>query len=134
MAKRAALAHALNQALACAVVEQESSWDPWSIRYEPDFRSRYVAPLGLPPTVEIARSISWGLMQIMGQTARDLGYAGPMAQLLEPETGLDWGCRKLAQCFQLANGDPEAALLHWNGGADTTYPAQVLARTQKYEG
>ena len=48
-------------ALVCAVIEQESAWNTHAIRYEPGFRTRYVAPLGLPPTEEVARSISWGL-------------------------------------------------------------------------
>ena len=71
LARAAAAQHSLDAALICAIVEQESAWDPHAIRYEPAFRSRYVAPLGLPPTEEVARSISWGLMQVMGQVARE---------------------------------------------------------------
>jgi len=84
-------------ALVCAVVEQESAWDTHAIRYEPGFRTRYVAPLGLPPTEEIARSISWGLMQVMGQVAREHGFSGKfLSELCEPATGLDVGCTVLA--------------------------------------
>jgi hypothetical protein len=70
LARTIASAHGLDPALVCAVVEQESAWDADAIRYEPAFRARYVPPLELPPTEEIARSISWGLMQVMGQVAR----------------------------------------------------------------
>ena len=70
LARTTASAHGLDPALVCEVVEQESAWDADAIRYEPAFRTRYVAPLELPPTEEIARSISWGLMQVMGQVAR----------------------------------------------------------------
>ena len=76
LASAIASQHALDPALVCAIIEQESSWDTHAIRYEPAFRSRYVAPLGLPPTEEIARSISWGLMQVMGQSAREHSFAG----------------------------------------------------------
>ena len=109
LARSAALKHALDfafsvsgatydaSALVCAVVEQESAWDAHAIRYEPAFRTRYVAPLGLPPTEEVARSISWGLMQVMGQVAREHGFSGKfLSALCEPAAGLDIGCAVLA--------------------------------------
>jgi len=98
-------------ALVCAVVEQESAWDVHAIRYEPAFRTRYVAPLGLPPTEEIARSISWGLMQVMGQVAREHGYQGKfLSALCEPAAGLDIGCAVLAA--RLASARAHAAPSH----------------------
>src|SRR6267142_5325096 len=45
LARRIAAAHGLEPALVCAVIEQESAWNPWAVRYEPGFLSRYVAPL-----------------------------------------------------------------------------------------
>src|SRR5271155_4197450 len=93
LARDAAAKHSLDAALVCAIVEQESAWDAHAIRYEPAFRTRYVAPLGLPPTEEIARSISWGLMQVMGQVAREHGFESKfLSALCEPEFGLDTGC------------------------------------------
>ncbi|MGA7913605.1 MAG: transglycosylase SLT domain-containing protein, partial [Candidatus Acidiferrales bacterium] len=68
--------HGVDETLVCAVIEQESAWDTHAMRYEPGFRAHYVAPLRLPPTEEIARSISWGLMQVMGQVAREHGFTG----------------------------------------------------------
>jgi hypothetical protein len=92
-------------ALVCAVVEQESAWDAHAIRYEPAFRTRYVAPLGLPPTEEVARSISWGLMQVMGQVAREHGFSGKfLSALCEPAAGLDIGCAVLASKLVAAIG------------------------------
>jgi len=82
IARTIAQQHALDPALVCAIVEQESSWDTHAMRYEPGFRARYVAPLGLPPTEEVARSISWGLMQVMGQSARASGFAGKFLSAL----------------------------------------------------
>jgi soluble lytic murein transglycosylase-like protein len=132
LARRTAANLNLDGALVCAIVDQESEWDTWSIRYEPGFRSRYVAPLELPPTAEIARSISWGLMQLMGQSARELGYTGQLAQLCDPATGLEWGCREFARKLKEAADDDVKALLLWNGGANPQYPAQVLARVKNY--
>ena len=97
LARAAAAYHELDSALVCAIVEQESAWNPHAIRYEPAFRTRYVAPLGLPPTEEIARSISWGLMQVMGQVAREHGFQAKfLSALCDPALGLDIGCAVLA--------------------------------------
>ena len=45
LAHGAAEAEGLDTALVCAVVEQESGWNPWAMRYEPAFFAKYVAPL-----------------------------------------------------------------------------------------
>src|SRR5277367_4082004 len=105
LARTIAYEHGLDPALVCAVVEQESAWDAHAIRYEPGFRARYVAPLGLPPTEEIARSISWGLMQVMGQVAREHGFAGKfLSPLCDPAAGLEVGCAVLAAKSARASG------------------------------
>lgn len=43
LARKAAASQSLDPALVCAVVEQESNWNPWAMRYEPAFFSKYVA-------------------------------------------------------------------------------------------
>lgn len=117
----------------CAVVEQESSWEPFAIRYEPAFRSRYVAPLGLPPTEEVARSTSWGLMQVMGQLAREHGFSDKfLTALSDAQAGLEIGCTVLAAKLKTAAGDLAKGLNLWNGGANPTYAQEVLAKLEKY--
>ncbi|HEV2298289.1 MAG TPA: transglycosylase SLT domain-containing protein [Candidatus Acidoferrales bacterium] len=148
LAKQAAARHGLAPEIVCAVCEQESSWNPWAIRYEPAFRQRYVAPLGLPPTEEIARSMSWGLMQVMGETAREAGFGEKfLSALADPATGLEFGCIVLAGKFRhaaltLAESGASAALAPhelvrsglelWNGGANPDYAAQALSRADKF--
>jgi len=133
LAKKIAGEVGVDGALVCAVVEKESSWETWAIRYEPAFRARYVAPLELPPTAEIARSMSWGLMQLMGQSARELGFNGPLPQICDPATGLLWGAKKLARVIEDAHGDVAVGLELWNGGADPKYAADAMARMKNYE-
>jgi soluble lytic murein transglycosylase-like protein len=134
LARAAAAAHELDPALVCAVVEQESAWDAHAIRYEPAFRSRYVAPLGLPPTEEVARSISWGLMQVMGQVAREHGFSGKfLSALCDPAVGLDIGCAVLSAKISAASENVVRALELWNGGANADYAPQVLARMATYK-
>ena len=104
LARTIAANHALDPALVCAVIEQESAWDAHAIRYEPAFRTRYVAPLGLPPTEEVARSISWGLMQVMGQVAREHNFAAKfLSALCDPAAGIEIGCTVLVSKFAIAS-------------------------------
>jgi soluble lytic murein transglycosylase-like protein len=134
LARAIGLRHALDPSLVCAVIEQESAWDAHAIRYEPGFRATYVAPLRLPPSEEIARSISWGLMQVMGQVAREHEFSGKyLTALCEPATGIEIGCRVLAAKLADAPGVLSRALQLWNGGGNAEYAAQVLARVSNYK-
>jgi len=122
----------LDGAVVCAIVEQESDWNPGATRYEPAFYSRYILPLNIPAEEGRQRATSWGLMQIMGETAVENGYPGPIPALLDPATGLKWGCIHFAKVLGRSSGDVYSALLHWNGGANQSYPGQVIARIDKY--
>ena len=154
LARRAAEAHALWPEVVCAIVEQESSWNPWALRYEPAFYERYLAPFltarppdvpaprlgaltssSIPddPTESHARAFSWGLMQVMGQAAREHGFNGvSLAALCDPAAGIEIGCRVFAAKLAAAEGNVARALLLWNGGGDREYPAAVLARASRY--
>ena len=82
-----------------------------AIRYEPGFRARYVTPLEFNPTEEIARSISWGLMQVMGQVAREHEFQRPfLSALCDPSAGLTFGCIVLAAKITAASGDAPRGL------------------------
>ena len=154
LAHRAAEAHALWPELVCAIVEQESAWNPWALRYEPAFYDKYIAtsltarPLdrqtsGLialtspeipdDPTESRARAFSWGLMQVMGQVAREHGFtSASLASLCDPAVGIEIGCRVFAAKLAAAEGNVTRALLLWNGAGNRDYPAAVLARTEHY--
>ena len=136
IAKSTAIAHGLAPELVCAVCEHESSWDPWAVRFEPAFEERYIKPMiaKLPATEAMLRAVSFGLMQLMGETARELGFAGKfVTELCDPLAGLEFGCRKLANCMKLANSDIRAALLKYNGGGDPNYPDLVMPLIGKYK-
>lgn len=136
-ARKAATAQSLDPALVSAVIEQESGWNPWAMRYEPAFFSKYVASLytnnKISASEAYARGFSWGLMQVMGQVARETGFDAPfLAALCDPEQGLAIGCKVLRKKFDAMAGDTTRALLAWNGGANPSYAAQVLARRPHY--
>ena len=137
LAQRAAEAEGLEPALVCAVVEQESGWNPWAMRYEPAFFAKYVAPLytnnKVGATEAYARGISWGLMQVMGQTAREKGASSLyLSTLCDPAVGLAIGCRILRLKLDAAGGNAARTLLAWNGGANPDYADEVLARVGRY--
>ena len=134
-ARKWAAVHSLDAAVVCAVCEQESGWNPYAMRFEPAFLQHYVKPVDpvAPTTMEISRACSWGLMQVMGLVALELGWRGMyLSDLCDPDRGADFGCRKLKQCFEWAGGQVEKALLHYNGGGNLFYAKQVLARVEKY--
>jgi len=137
LARKAAAAHSLDSALVCAIVEQESGWNPWAMRYEPAFFNKYVASLytnnKISASEAYARGFSWGLMQVMGQVAREAGFDGLfLSALCEPEQNLAVGSRVLRKKLDAMGGDVTRGLLAWNGGANPVYAGQVLARRPHY--
>src|SRR6266571_2881329 len=137
LARKAAAAQSLDPALVCAVIEQESGWNPWAIRYEPAFFSKYVASLytnnKISASEAYARGFSWGLMQVMGQVARETGFdALFLSAMCDPEQGLAVGCKVLRKKFDAAAGGTTHALVAWNSGGNPNYAAQVLARRSHY--
>ena len=141
LARETARKDGLDPALVCAVIEQESGWNPWAVRYEPAFYHRYVLGsltdeqvVRLGATETRARAFSWGLMQVMGQVAREHGFQGRfLSELCDPETGLNAGCSVFSAKLAKAGGDVKNALLLWNGGGRPAYAGEVLARMGKYQ-
>jgi hypothetical protein len=116
-----------DSALVCAVCQHESTWDPWAAEHEPEFEIWLRKRLpDLSPKAYALRSTSFGLMQVMGQVALELGFPGRyLTSLCDPRLGLEYGCRKLANCIG-SHTTVNAALLAYNGGGDPTYPFLVL--------
>lgn len=137
LARRLAAANGLEGSLVCAVIEQESAWNPWAMRYEPAFFAKYVASLYTNNKVSAseayARGFSWGLMQVMGQVARENGFDAPfLSELCDPEQNIALGCNMLRKKLDAAGRDLNRALLAWNGGGNPAYAAQVMARRSRY--
>lgn len=139
----------LDPAIIDALIQQESLGDPWAFRYEPGFYKRYLGHLSrsdlnghVPkrlPTIEsekVARSTSFGLMQIMGETARGAGFDKDyLSELFDPEINIELGCkffRSLLDKYTDEETDKDTAyrtaLLRYNGGGDPSYPDKVLSR------
>ena len=59
---------------------------------------------------------SYGLMQILPQTARGMGYRGPDAGLLDAETDLKYAVKYLRGAWLLADGSQDRAVMWYARG------------------
>jgi soluble lytic murein transglycosylase-like protein len=142
--------YGLPKGVLLAVSEHESSLNPWAGRYEPAFFVRYIRdrsqlqlggywPRGISePTERAFRATSFGLMQLMGQVARELGFVGKyLTQLCDPETGIAYGAMHLAKKIKARGGDLRLGLSDYNDGGAwsdanvTTYADPILARMKE---
>jgi soluble lytic murein transglycosylase-like protein len=113
----------LPEQLVAAIVQVESGGDRFAMRHEPAYpwlwdvrasaprattsvtagRRQPPSDFGALPGVSaltewIGQQTSWGLMQVMGATARELGFKGRFfTELCDPMEGLNYGCRYLVR-------------------------------------
>lgn len=98
-----AAGHGLDPQLVAAIVDVESRGNTWAARYEPGYPYLYrpkemARAIGASlDTMLVLQRTSWGLMQVMGATAYDLGFRGWPTALCDPATGIEYGCRYLAR-------------------------------------
>lgn len=131
LVRQAAEKHNLPAGVLLGMAERESNFDTFAIRYEPGFLLRYVMPEYRAGKLDVsetyARAFSWGIFQCMGQTARELGFEGKyLTELCDPPVGIEFGCRKLADCLKRAGGNIDKALEMFNGGSNANYPGEVM--------
>ena len=101
----AAARHALSPALVMAVVQTESSFRADAFRHEPQFWIRYMQKNPLYKDLNPRRyASSYGLAQPLWVVAVEEGFdaALPPEHLFVPETGLEFGCRRLKRCLDWA--------------------------------
>lgn len=124
-----------------AIIWQESQGNRYAMRYEPGFYERYMqgktrAQLGgywpkflvSDETERRLRSTSFGLMQIMGQTAREAGYSKTfLASLTKPSLNVDLGAKILARYIK-QKGTLKAGIARYNGHGQAAddYARKVL--------
>lgn len=95
----------LDPALIAAFVMTESGGQNYATRYEAHWKylldvDSHAKRLGITVMTEtMHQATSWGLTQVMGGTARELGFRDHMPKLCEPDTGLTWGCLYLTRLF-----------------------------------
>lgn len=99
--KAKALEQDLDPMLLAAICWQESRGFVYAVRFEPNYRWTYRLEKFAKMqniTLETEKNLqmqSYGLAQIMGGTARWLGFTGPLPALYKPENNLYWACKYL---------------------------------------
>jgi Transglycosylase SLT domain len=127
--ERAAREHALPASLIAAVIQEESRFDEWATRTEPRylrsrkvrrFATQFVRAHRLGPTAFtelVDRSRSYGLMQIMGETAREQGFDAPyLAELYIPSNAISHGAMLLKRLLSRYRNDTLSAISAYNQG------------------
>ncbi len=100
---RIAIGYSFDPLLIAAFVAQESGGVPQRCRFEPAWKfynapEKFAKSLGISYETEKEQQMfSYGLMQVMGATARDMGYIGYLNDLCIPDIGLSVGCKFLAE-------------------------------------
>jgi hypothetical protein len=123
--KGLSVTHCMDPLLIYSVILQESGGNTWRTRFEPNYYENnksllplsYSSKLGISVESEkVSQSTSWGLMQVMGVVAREMGYADLLTKLLIPDEGIAWGCQKLARLIAI-HKEPDLALSAYNHGS-----------------
>jgi soluble lytic murein transglycosylase-like protein len=112
-----AITFKLDPLLIEAICEQESAHKADAFRYEPGFYDLYLKSHpdykgAIPRRV----SSSYGLMQVMYPTAKQLGYQREPEELFVPHTNLIYGCQYYTHLLKWAKDDQKKALAAYNGG------------------
>ena len=148
--------------LILAICAQESqdqkvkdACDEYATRMENGFLNKYTRKFELATTTECSLAISYGLMQLMGQSLNEMHYfewfrkwynsQHPTGTLLleelseitvckginhfmmNPQWHVEWGVKWLdRKRSQTKDGSTEEMLLRWNGGGNEDYADEVL--------
>lgn len=135
--------------LVLGIIEAESGGDPRAARINstyPYTMMQAKRPAMCSVDVErIFQKTAWGLMQVMGATARELGFDGWLSELVVPETnvrlGIEFLGRKMSQ--HLERDGIEGVVAAYNGGAprrrpdgkfvNQTYVDRVMEAAKRFE-
>jgi soluble lytic murein transglycosylase-like protein len=134
LALKAAVAEALDPALVCALIEQESDWNPLTMRFQRGVFPRIAVPLlklnKISITEAYGRCFLWGLMGVLGDDARKAGFtASFLSALCDPGQNLAIGCKILRKKIDIAGGDTFRALLTWGEFQSRERAARYADRT-----
>lgn len=131
----------LDPMLLLAICEQESSYLSDAVRLENGFLRKYVMPLPCDTITKIMLATSYGLMQTMGESLRELGWLctddytvctnSINAYLRDPALQVDCGAQWFTRKLKAACGNVEKALGFWNGDRTGMYALDVLNKRKK---
>jgi soluble lytic murein transglycosylase-like protein len=128
-----------------AIIRQESNFNPWAIRVERGFWSRYFTGImqlinGTPSKADDRwaeypdiTSCSYGLCQLMLTTAIELGFTFTYpTELLDPITNIYYGCKLFRKLLDKYNNNEQDAIAAYNQGNNVKDSTGQYKRAQKY--
>jgi hypothetical protein len=120
---------ALPPSLLAGIIQEESRFEPWAARVEPHYKRKSIVQAGSRnwskryrnlPTYETElddRSRSFGLMQVMGQLAREQGFAGRyLSEMHLPMNAITHGAKRFRELLDRYRGDTLSAISAYNQG------------------
>jgi soluble lytic murein transglycosylase-like protein len=123
---RAASAYQIDPYLLASICQQESGGNPWAMRFEPSLEGevtkdgsylRLAMKNGITSITErILQQSSFGLCQILGLTARRMGFDRSLLELTTPAIGLDYGAKLLQSLLKRYNWVEVDAVAAYNAG------------------
>lgn len=105
-----------------AIVRVESAYNPWATRFESNWQFFYKIKefakkaRVTEDTEKVQQSMSWGLGQLMGSVARELGFDLELPQLCIPNYGIYYCCKKL-QLIEKRYQEPDQVISAYNAGS-----------------
>lgn len=135
--------------LILALIEVESNGQPYAVRIHPVYP--YTVPQARrPPACSMDTELymqrtSWGLMQIMGATARSAGFEGWLPELVEPHVNLEIGVAHIGNLMSRYRNKHgvDGVIAAWNAGSprknpdgkfiNQAYVDKVLKAMEKYK-
>jgi soluble lytic murein transglycosylase-like protein len=105
-----------------AIIQTESSNNRYAVRFEPGYKYLYQTKNNAQDgriteaTEIVLQMTSWGLTQVMGAVARELGLKGTMFQMLEPNTNILY-CAKLLKRLAKKYTQKDDIIAAYNAGS-----------------
>jgi len=130
----------LDPDLVRGVISVESSWNSLAMRYEDKYRwlwpgyNQVVAPAGVSFDTEVMQQkTSWGLMQVMGAVAREMGFREKfISRLCNPIVGVRYGCKYLEHMKKNRGWDGEDLISAYNAGRPTKDNADYVRKVMRF--
>lgn len=105
-----------------AIIQTESSGNRFAIRFEPGYKYLFQTRENAQDnriteaTETVMQMTSFGLTQVMGAVARELGLKGPIFQLLEPQVNITY-CAKLLKRLAKKYTQKDDLIAAYNAGS-----------------
>jgi hypothetical protein len=120
------------------MIEVESGGNPQAMRYEPGYKYIYkpedfarAHKVTLATEIELQK-FSYGVLQIMGATARELGFKARMTNLLDGLAGFSWGVLYFARLRHQYTDVEADAVSAYNQGSPRRQFMTNKYRNQEY--